>query len=522
VMSTFNNPPVDMWSIHPLNVMPVLGVAPIGEVQYVIHTEKRSVQSIINFLSSSGADTGALEVLMAEKPRWFSPGVSLSELNDMAFQLENYWGWHDIGGKFVVFNAIRYDNLLIRPFTPMPNYKVLPWAFAPAIDTGADKLEDRWLPVHIAAGIHSDNLEEWQGYLKNIVRKLSDQMFMLKRGPGKSGESQYEILADNKSVIELEDGDDLVSPSFAPLSPDVWRQADVISNQLEVSGLPRTSWGVAGEGTGFAYDRAQDGARMKFIPPHESLVFATEQAARGIMSLVAVHNPGDQVFTLTKKLGRKTERVLLTGAELSPALWDVEVGLDARLPGDETRDATLAQMWYAGGNGILSGETVRRRYGKVEDVVAEAERIIAEKALVGDERIRNAYAIDILDRMDALPPMSPQQEFEIQYNVETMRSRGGLLGLPPQMIEQLVQQYLEIERQNFLRSLQGQASGQAPSPQQPPPSAPQDPRMGGAMANGGALQSLMSGMAPPGNPADPMAEQRMMMNQMNGTAGRQQ
>jgi hypothetical protein len=523
VISPFHNPHVDVWSIDPKKVMPIYGVAPIGDLQAIFHVETRSVQSVLNFVMTNMAGTGVLEALMQERPRWFDPTISFTELNDMTFQLENYWGWHDFGGKFVVYNALRFDDILIRPFTPMPNYKVLPWSIRPAIDTGADKLEDRFLPIHIAARVHSEALEEWQGYVKNIVRKLSDQMFVLKRGAGRSTENSYEILANNNYVLQLEDGDELVPPNFAPLSPDVWRQTDVIGGQLEVSGLPRSSWGTSsGEGSSFQFDRAQDGARLKFVPPHEGLVSALEDMARGIMSLSSSFYPGVAIYTLTKKLGRKSERVVLTGQDISPALWDIEVNLDARLPGDETRDATVGNMWYAAGNGILSGRTVRERYARVENVEEEEERIIAEKARMGDERIRNAVAIDILDRMDALPPMSPQQEFEINYTVDTMRARGNILGLPPEQIERAVSAYLDGERQRYLSSLQAPPQGAPPGPGPNAPAPPQDPTMGGGMAPGTAGMAGLMGMAPAGSGADPMALERSMQNQLSGTVGKQQ
>ncbi len=516
VVSPYHVPPVDMFVVDPLNFYPVLG-GPLGQFQYVLHVENISVEEVMQMIDTTFRDSPSA---MEQMTQWYITSMksqNVYEREETKDTLINYWGWHNVGGQWVVFNAVKFGNAVLRPFTPMPGYKVLPWAVAVANDTGHKELHKRWLPVTYSAREHTRRLERLQNRIDLLTQKIADNPFLFYKSQ-ESG-TNPNVIADSDYMVTLEPGERLEAPDYKSLSPDFWRQLEQAQMQLERSSLPGTIFGGVGTETSASYSSSNEGGRLRFIRPADAVTFAYGQALRGIMAFVFALHANEPIYTTTLHKQNKQQNVVLTGSDLAPATWEIKVMLDAQLPGDETRNMTLATMGV--GSGLFSKNTARERWLHVEDPMAEQEQIMLETVMASDPRIASAYGYKVLYEMDALPDLTGAEYMQIWGQIEAIKARGKFLGIPEPQIKQYVQRIL-LGLKAELHNRAMMTGGEAPAPRPNAPAVPQDPRLGGAMAPNGAIARQEAGFGAPGSGQDVGTPFRNLANTLNGSVGQRQ
>lgn len=499
-------PPIDIWAVDPKNFFPVLG-GPQGGFRYIFYVEARSVEDAYQLARTIAADNpDALQQL-----DYYFHTLDDYGRNSTQYELSDYWGWHEVDGQWVIANAIRFGDAILRPLTPMPGYTHFPWAIAPARDTGHIDHEKRWLPLTYGARGHVRRAERLQGTYDLLLEKMGIVPNIIE--VTEEAPTPPNIVSDPAYAVTLYRGQRWIPPNLQGLPPDFWRQVDLAQDRIERAAFPRAMYGIGVE-SGYGFDKAQEGSRSKLNAPRLGLEQGMTALAVGMMGLISTLFPESFVHvTSIKKQGNKPLLELI-GSDLNPANWEVSVRWSAQMPGDESRMAAIFSQ--VTGTGGMSKETGRERYLHVDDSKAEGERIIREQAMSADPRIAQAYAYEVLQKMDAMPNFEAEQILQIISKVEELRGKGKALNMPPEVIEAGIQAFVQgammTQQQQYAAFAQGKDpnAGQAPRQPQGQPGIPP------------AVQAQMAGQAPPGNPSDLGAPLREQANAMNGVTGERQ
>ncbi len=491
-----SNPPIRVTHVDPRRVYLMPG-GPVGRFSYVVYRSEETLEYALRMaLAFDDGDPEGPAVTAIKKE--YGP-LTDDRLDRDRYPLTDYWGWHLVDGRWVVVNAVSYGRVILRPFTVMEGYVHLPWVIAPAQDTEAENLADRFIPITFHGRVPVRRAERIQARMDHILDKIASMPFVLRLSP--ESPNPPEISGGEDHIVTLEPGQDFQSPNYGTLPRDLWPRLQAEQVRIEKALLPSALFGISGQASGYSFEQLQEGGRMRLQEVRLNLEFAMEQLFYVILGLTA-HNHADEVVYRAEK----SERATLYGRDLEG--WVVDVTWDASLPGDELRKVALAQQTVGGK--LLSRETALRRYLGV-NAAEEIERIVAEEALVSNPQISQAYALRVLRDRGALPDPSDIAEAVLQ---EARVRRGQVLGtavaagVPPEEAMRIADEYVQNFMQGALAALSGVpgaegigASVTEPSPspaqaQRPPPQVPQRSEPQPEVREGGV---------PPGHPGDPAA-----------------
>lgn len=503
---------VDVWAVDPRATNPVFG-GPFGNLQYVVHAEKRNIFSIHEMLENGFGDEAAWEQM-----RTYYGTFTGADVYDHFETLYNYWGWHSIGGKWIVVNAVKYGEAILRPFMPLPTYQLLPWAMIPAQDTGAEDYADRFLPITYHARVHVRRAERIQGQMDIIGQKIADMPYTLELSP--EYPEPPDIQAGKDFLVYLKPGQKWNSPEYVNLPRDMWPTLEMTQERIERSSFPRAMYGIGrGPESTISFSSMQEGARLRLVEPCTHLSFGLGLCFNGIRSLVSVHQPEEPVYVAVKTRRQKQQHIILKGKDLLG--WIVGAEWRRNLPGDEQRNvASAVQMT---GSKLLSTETARERYLEIEDSAREDELILQEKLLLNDPEIAKAYAFQLLQEMDALPNLAAEQQVKVLILLEQKRGEMEAAGASPQEIEQQLKGFLLGIKMGLAdkgKTLGDGPGADPPRPQMPPGQPPMQERL--PPRPGPEMGGMRQGTAPPGSLTDPGGALRELANLTNGSTGHRQ
>jgi len=500
------NPPIRIVSVDPRNVYVVPG-GPVGRFSYVVYRADETLEHALRTaIAIDGGDDGfAVEQLK----ECYGAQIARDELEGFKQPLTDYWGWHYVDGRWVVVNAVMYGEALLRPFTVMEGYTHLPWIVAPAQETEAARLEDRYLPITFHGRVPVRRAERIQARMDLILDKIASMPFVLRTSL--ESPTPPEINAGEEFIVTLEPGQDFSAPPYGTLPRDLWPRLQAEQARAERALLPSALFGISTQTSGYSLEQLQEGGRMRLQEPRLNLEFAMEQLVYVILGLIAHNHPDEVVYAAREE--RSYEPFRLTGKDLEG--WVVDVKWDASLPGDELRRVALAQQTVGGR--LLSRRTALRRYLGV-DAATEIDHIVAEMNLIENPQISQPYALQVLRDMGAIPDATVVFEQVLQE----ARAKWGEVygtavaaGISVEQARQVADEYVQNYMRGALAAMQAVPGG---------------PQQGGMMTPPGPEQQQVPGMAepapevragqvPPGNPADPAAALSALARQLRQLRG---
>lgn len=518
-----NAPPVCVWVVDPRNFYPMVG-GPQSQFRYVLHIDRRSVQDAYDFVSQTfGEDSLARQQLDQHYGHYDEVARYQQE-----FEFKNYWGWERINGEWRIVNALMYGDALLRDFEVMERYRIFPWAMAPAHDTRSDKYVHRWLPITHAAKHHVRRAERYMARLDRITDKLADMPYVAKGG--ETHQEPPEVKGSEDDIVNLYHDQSFEPPNYGQAPVDLYQLLDVTQDRVYRSLLPQAMYGIGGLGerSGYSFEQLQEGGRLKLIEPRNNLAFAFQQMFRGIAQLVAYHKPDDIVYATYREepeFGQQQpDQVHLMGRDLLG--WHIKCKWSDELPGDEMQ--ATARAVQLKGAGLLSDETILERVLGVEDPLRELDLQIKEQVKRSHPTIAEAYAMDVLRKMNAIPNI---EQGQIQSLVIEARKRYGqalAAGATPEQAQQVVMDFLAGIRMSMMGAnpMMQMMARAGPEPQAQPPAQTQrdtndrrereGERRRTQRTTGFGLGPQFRGNQPqPGNPSDPGGAQREQANRMN-------
>lgn len=517
--SPLERAPISSWVIDPRTFHPMPG-GPDGWCEYVVHIEPRSLFATYQLATSVLADN---PFALQQLERDF--GHILPEQRYVVeYDFCDYWGWHQVGGQWVVVNAVLYGNTILRPFTVMAGYNHLPWALIPARDTNHKELDKRWLPLTYHTRPHVRHAERLQGMATTMFEKAANFPFVITLD--ERFQTPPDIRSGQDHFITLQPGQQFSPPPIAGLPRDFYGQMELVDNRIQKSGFPRGIFGItgpaSGQNSGYGYEQQQEGGVLRLGEPAEHLQEGMVRFFRGVCSLLSRHTPEQPIYVARDE--KSGERVVLTGKDL--AGWKLSVKWRTELPNEKMRKIAMATQ--AVGANLTSLETAREMYLDIEDPQRETELILKEKVLSSHPDIVEAKAFQTLWEMGALPNFDLASRFQFQMKVQEAASKLQAMGAPPQVIQDAIQKMVQAEYTRLLMEYMRPPVPPAGAPPGGPRSTPgggpgkgnRDPKPNNdqqrqmnqpGLGNAGAQRA---GQPPAGNPQDVSAPLRNMANQM--------
>jgi hypothetical protein len=514
VLPPMNMPPVQWSVVDPRRTYFKMG-GPIGWFEYVCHVERKTVQEAYMLLKTIMKTPGVSPVLEELFAREFADLDYAARAHASSSRdLVNYWGWQEVNGKFVVVNAIQYGEIVLRPFTVMEGYGLLPWAPVPSNETHHKDLAQRFLPAFYHALPHIRQAEAFEGRWNVMVDKIISMPYTYET----SSESPVpnKVKSAEGYIAYLEPGQKLNPPPFVNLPADLQLQQQITASRVARNLFSPV--GASGPATGYGAEQVQEGNKLKLGKLSHAMSDALEYMLYAAHYQIGYYKREEPVYAtyVRTQVGAQPQKVILTGADLLG--WTVEVEQLVEMPDEFFRRIAIAGT--AKTQHVLPDEMIWADILRIDDP-SRAKQLMQRQMAEGLPIVMEANALSALIEQGAIPQISQAQALNIQMMMQKAMGAAQANNAPPEVAMQVAhmvgqQELMKLAGGPLAMMMQG---GGPPGVGGPPSGgdeqASAERRFSRDPSNGMVAPTRVG--PPPGSPADGASGLRNTINNITPT-----